>query len=242
MISISPDVKTTDSLLLWFMGFFAKNFKSHAIVKGGMVLRLMHSPRATNDLDVLFVPFTSKKQVVPQIKTILDEVNGIESSVIADSKCIRCLIKYGKLQIQIEGSIAEACEYESVSMSELGVPIILAVQRRDIALANKIAAWNERHLMRDLYDIYFFVSVLQVKPNLETLQSRLKNVYSGRTNKSKSMDIQALVHAIEEAAMNISSKSLNDELGAVLHVNELAGLDLRIKVALNRLAEHLKGC
>lgn len=60
--TIDPIVKNIDELLLWFMGYFAQTFRNRAIIKGGMVLQLLNSPRATNDLDILFVPFTSKKK------------------------------------------------------------------------------------------------------------------------------------------------------------------------------------
>jgi predicted nucleotidyltransferase component of viral defense system len=241
MTTIAPAVKTTDDLLLWFLGYFAQKFRNRAIVKGGMVLRLLNSPRATNDLDILFVPFSSKKEILPELEQVLADVDEIESQVSADSKCIRCRVRYGKLQIQIEGTIAESCEYESVSTVSHGAPLLLAIQRRDIALAHKIGAWNERDLMRDLYDIHYFISVLGVKPDLLTLEERLRHVFSGRKNRSKAMTMSELIHKMELAHRNLDAKRLNEELGAILSKNERAGLDMKIKTGLYRLMEMLRG-
>lgn len=241
MITIAPAVKTTDDLLLWFLGYFAQKFRNRAIVKGGMVLRLLNSPRATNDLDILFVPFSSKKDILPELEQALDDVDGIESQESADSRCIRCRVRYSKLQIQIEGTIAESCEYESVSTVSHGTPLLLAVQRRDIALAHKIGTWNERGLMRDLYDIHYFISVLGVKPDLPTLEDRLQHVFSGRSNRSKIMTMSELIHKMELAHRNLDVKRMNEELGAILSKDERAGLDLKIKAGLYRLMEVLRG-
>jgi predicted nucleotidyltransferase component of viral defense system len=53
------------------------------------------------------------------------------------------------------------------------VSSIIQVIDFGIALANKLAAWNERRLVRDLYDIYFLYKMVCVVPDEETLQFRL---------------------------------------------------------------------
>ncbi len=53
--------ESTEALLAWIVDFFADRFGNSAILNGGMSLRLMHSPRYTNDVDYIFVPFDSKK-------------------------------------------------------------------------------------------------------------------------------------------------------------------------------------
>jgi hypothetical protein len=188
----------------------------------------------TNDLDLLFVPFTSKNEILPELRRDMSEVEGVESKISADSKCIRCLVRYGQIQIQIEATIAESCEYESISAISQGTPILLAAQRRDIALAHKLGAWNERHLMRDHYDLYFFVSVLNVMPDMGTLRERLLKVFSGRTNRSKAMALPELIAKLKQARNQLSDKVIKAELGAILSRNELAGLDLKIKEPMHQ--------
>ena len=48
---------TRDELFVQIMHRFAEAFEDHAIIKGGMALRLLDSPRATTDIDYVFVPY-----------------------------------------------------------------------------------------------------------------------------------------------------------------------------------------
>ena len=49
-----PENATRDSLFVWLMHSIQEVFQDHAVLKGGMCLRLLHSPRSTNDLDYVF--------------------------------------------------------------------------------------------------------------------------------------------------------------------------------------------
>ena len=51
-------------LIARVLDLFAQKFDKRAILRGGMVLRILGSPRFTNDLDYLFVPYESKKDIV----------------------------------------------------------------------------------------------------------------------------------------------------------------------------------
>lgn len=50
---------------------------------------------------------------------------------------------------------------------------IVRVMALDYALAHKLAAWNERRLLRDLYDGYFLAGRLGETPVREVLDQRL---------------------------------------------------------------------
>ena len=43
---------------------------------------------------------------------------------------------------------------------------IIRVMNFNTALAHKLAAWNERDLIRDLYDAYYLFVVLHARPDL----------------------------------------------------------------------------
>ena len=58
---------TRDGLLLWFIHAFGDELEDHAVLKGGMALRLLDSPRHTNDLDYVFVSYGSKRDIVPLV-------------------------------------------------------------------------------------------------------------------------------------------------------------------------------
>ena len=59
---------TSDGLFLWIMHRFAEVFANHAILKGGMAMRLIDSPRSTTDIDYVFMPYASKRNVRQEIE------------------------------------------------------------------------------------------------------------------------------------------------------------------------------
>lgn len=48
---------TREGLMVWVMHRFARALGEQAVIKGGMALRLLDSPRSTNDIDYVFVPY-----------------------------------------------------------------------------------------------------------------------------------------------------------------------------------------
>ena len=86
--------KSTEALLSWIVDFFAQKFGNSAILKGGMSLRLMHSPRYTNDVDYIFVPFDSKKDVKTLVGEALAQVEGLSFNTTMNSKALRIIIDY----------------------------------------------------------------------------------------------------------------------------------------------------
>ena len=69
------NIESDEALRIFIINHLAEKMGAHAILKGGMVLRLLESPRYTNDLDYIFVPFKSKKDIVDLIKSALEEIN-----------------------------------------------------------------------------------------------------------------------------------------------------------------------
>ena len=45
-----------EALIARVLNLFAQRFPRQAVLRGGMVLRVLGSPRLTNDLDYLFIP------------------------------------------------------------------------------------------------------------------------------------------------------------------------------------------
>ena len=68
------EAKTQQSLMVWLINFIADKFGNSAILKGGMELRLLDCPRFTNDLDFIFVPYSSKKDVS---KIVIEALNKV---------------------------------------------------------------------------------------------------------------------------------------------------------------------
>ena len=109
------------------------------------------------------------------------------------------------------------------------------------ALAHKLAAWNERRLMRDLFDCYFFVGRLEVEVDRSTLESRLASVSSRipAIARRNSMSLAEFANELADAAGKLTAEALRDELVGLVPEEELAGLDLRMKAVLRKLADRL---
>lgn len=241
-------IESNEGLMVWIMTALADTLEAHAILKGGMVLRLLDCPRSTNDLDYVFVPYDSKKAIVPLIERALRSLEGVTWSHTLHSTSVRFLVSYEKFSTQIEANVASACSTEPVSTSALArpahqTPRVIRVMRLDLALAHKIGAWNERGLMRDLYDIYFLHTILGKLPDLPTLNRRLarvryaKNV--SRAGKPKTMNMQELCHKLRDAAHTLDAKAIVQQLGDYLTPAEYTGLEHKIKISLAHLVDVL---
>jgi len=233
---------TQDGLFLWVMHRFAEVFEEHAVIKGGMALRLLDSPRHTMDIDYVFVPFSSKKEIVDRIDKVLHEIEGAVIAIELHSKMLTADLRVDGAAIQIEASVATECEAIPMATGgfaqSVGHPSqIVRVMNPSYALAHKIAAWNERRLLRDLYDCYFLASRAGALPDLEVLDLRLAKIQSRlpRLKKIGSMSRSQLADELVQAATHLSDKSLEQELTGILPPEELAGLGIRIRAAVERL-------
>ena len=106
---------TSDGLFLWVMHRFAEVFEDHAIIKGGIQLRLLECPRSTTDIDYVFVPFRSKKEIVDRIRSVLTELEDAETSLSVHSKMLRATVRLDSVSIQIEASVSMECSAMSIA-------------------------------------------------------------------------------------------------------------------------------
>lgn len=237
---------TTDGLFLWVMHRFSERFGHEAILKGGMALRLFECPRSTTDIDYIFSPFSSKKEIEASIREVLAELEDASIDLKLHSKMIRAIVKLDAVSIQVEVSVASACSSEAMATAEfargVGQPSrVVRVQARSAALAHKLAAWNERRLLRDLYDIYFLVARVGAQPDPDELSTRLARIQSRRPElkSTRSMTRTEFAEHLRLAAEGLTQAGLEEELGPLLPEEELAGLDIRVRAVLARLSESL---
>lgn len=239
---------TTDGLFLWVMHRFAEVFEDHAVLKGGLALRLLDCPRSTVDIDYVFVPYRSKKEVRTRIEDVLAELEGAEVSISTHSRMVRATLRVDSASIQIEANVDTECPAFPVPTAGFataqGQPSrVVRIMALDHALAHKIAAWNERRLMRDLYDCYFLSSRLGQTPNTEALDARLGKIESKlpQLRRRKTMTREALAGELRRTAASLTERALSEELAPILPPDELAGLVPRLHSAMVKIAEHLEG-
>jgi predicted nucleotidyltransferase component of viral defense system len=231
--------RNTEELLAWVINFFADEFGGSAVIRGGMALRLLNSPRYTNDIDYVFIPFKSKNKLRPLIEKKLMGVQGLEFSISLNSKVMVVNIDYLSQSCQIEISAQNECASLAMSSSAVvspyGMPSkIVRVAELPAAFAHKIAAWNERALLRDLFDVYQYKAMLNVKPDLEILRERLAKPRN-YPNVHPAKNMEELKKKLLAAADNLGEKDIR-ELKPLLPAAELAGLHLRIAAALRETA------
>ncbi len=246
-------IQSDEGLRLWIINHLSDKLGNHAILKGGMVLRLLDCPRYTNDLDYVFIPFHSKKEIVPLIDKALSDLTGAQIQKGLHSTSLRYDIEFtnafGTFRTQLEANVSESCESEPITTSEAATlnkqqPRVVLVMRFDVALANKLAAWNERGLMRDLYDAYFINKHLNQTPHIPTLTTRLQKINYARRMKNsslpKSMTLSIFLDRLENKIRDLTDEALQEELRDSMGQDQLAGLSYKIKVTLIPMIESMR--
>lgn len=238
---------TRDGLFLWVMHRFAEVFEDHAVLKGGMALRLVDCPRRTVDIDYVFVPFRSKKEIADRVTEVLREIDGAAVDVNLHSKMLRAGFRVDDAAIQVEVNVSDHCETIPMSTGgfarSIGQPAqVVRVMSPSSALSHKLAAWNERRLFRDLYDCYFLVGRVGTSPDPVVLDRRLANIESrlpGLKRRSR-MSRDEFVAELRDAVSALTDEDSEAELAGILPAEELAGLAIRIRAAVERVAEFIE--
>ncbi|MCP4444011.1 MAG: nucleotidyl transferase AbiEii/AbiGii toxin family protein [Myxococcales bacterium] len=238
---------TQDKLFVWVIHRLAERFENHAILKGGMVLRLLDSTRHTNDLDYVFVPYSSKKDVRTLLVEALEDLEGAQIEVTMHSRMVQVDLSLDGVSVALEASVARSCASSPMTTGafarSVGQPAqIVRIMDLGISLAHKLGAWNERRLLRDLYDVYFLWTHAGARPTMEVLASRLAKVESRlpKLRNVKSMSFANLAQALQEAANAIDANAIDREMGGLLPVEDLAGLAPRIRSAVVSAAQALR--
>lgn len=235
--------KKEERLLAIVIDRFAEKFGKRAILRGGMVLKAIGSARYTNDIDYVFVPYKSKKDIMPEIISSLKSIDKSEVDYSLNSQCLRIILTVDETTIQIEVKVAENIKIEAISTKlispEFDLPKrVIHIVDHSISMANKLAAWNERRLIRDIYDIWFFLQ-MNVKPDLDILKKRLlKPKYSKLLKKEDYFigeDIDSFYEFIREKVSILKEKEITNEMSDYLHPEELVGLSSLFRATFVKL-------
>jgi hypothetical protein len=241
-----PRPATADDLFVWVLHRFAEEFEEHAVLKGGIALRLLDCPRSTTDIDYVFVPYASKKTIRTAIERLLRELPEAESEVSAHSRIVRATLAIDGASIQIEANVSLSCA--SIPMSSGGLarrsgqpPRIVRIMEPSVALAHKLAAWNERRLLRDVYDVWFLTSRIGAQPDLATLGERLAAIESRHPvlRRRTSMTRSEFAQELRVAAGALDERDVRDALAPLLPPDDLVGLLPRLRNAMLGVADAL---
>jgi predicted nucleotidyltransferase component of viral defense system len=232
-----------ERLLAQILDIFAQKFDKKAVLRGGMVLRILGSPRFTNDLDYVFVPYSSKKEIVEEILTCLSKIENAEITHSLNSKCLRVAIATPEATVQVEAKVAMEVKI-ATSSTRLFSPLhqlpprLIPVMDYELALAHKMAAWNERRLTRDIYDIWFYLQ-MGIRPDEETLAERLKKpLYSKLVKKKAHFKGKAptpFYDFIRDHVSTLTDEIIANELADYLPPDQLPGLAMQFRAAFTKL-------
>jgi len=238
-------LRETENLMVRIMTVLADAFGNHAVLKGGMELRLLDCPIFTNDLDYIFVPFSSKNDIEDGVLNELKKNPDFSVSCSVNSKCIRYIVTCNSATVQVEVNVAQECKTSELSTSSLAQrnnmqSRIIRVMDLPSALSHKLAAWNERGLIRDLYDVYYLKVILHVDLDFTILKSRLLKIEPrSRGGKPGKMSIGQFVQKLKDTSF-INQSDVEKELRDYLEPQQLPGLEKKIISALNRVIEFIE--
>lgn len=208
------------------------------------MLRILGCERLTNDLDYVFVPFRSKKDVLDDVLAALKELDGAEISHSMNSKCLRIIVGIKDIRIQIEIKTALEMPTRIVSTKDFSAlyalpPRLIPIMDYPVALANKLGAWNERRLLRDVYDIWFYLK-LGVRPDRQTLEDRLKKPEYSRLVKNaeqfKGHTTSEFYTFLYSHVQKLTDQDIAESLRDYLPEEDLPGLAMRFKAEISKLA------
>ena len=235
--------KQVERLLAQVLDLFAEQFGRKAILRGGMVLRVLGSARYTNDLDYTFAPYNSKSEIVDEILDTLSRIPNAQITHSLNSQCLRVVLSVADTSIQIEAKVAKSVKSSIASTRLLSTQHdfpkrLIPIVDLSVALADTLAAWNERRLMRDIFDICFFLQ-MNIKPNIEVLHKRLKKPRYSRLIDDKSRyrgaTLNEFYEFIRQNVSMVTDKQIQEELADYLLPDELAGLANYFRAVLVKL-------
>ena len=242
-------INSEEQFLIWLINHMSESFGPKVILRGGMILRLLDSPRATHDLDYAFTGFESKKQLVSPVLKSLKDFKQITINHTLHSTNVRFDLKLkndnDQFHIVLEANVIKNCPSVVISTGETAQkfhlePKLILTMKHEIALANKLAAWIERRLVRDLYDAYYFYRFVNIRPDLETLSTRLKKLnYADKIlkkNAPKSLTLKAFCDLLSSELRLLNDKTIKSGL-VNIEPKLLPGLLLKIRSALLEMVD-----
>lgn len=232
-----------EKILFEIINQFHDRFGKHAILRGGMVLRILGCERYTNDVDYVFVPYASKKDIEEDVLDALNALPNVSLEHSMNSKCLRVKVLRDKIAVQVE--IKTAMDESIIVLStkylaeQMGLPPrILPVMDLSLALSDKMAAWNERRLPRDLYDVFFFMR-MGIRPNPERLEKRLRKPQYSKLVKApdhfQGTGLEAFYAFLRDRVNQLDEADFLQPLADILPEDELPGLLLRLRAEVAKL-------
>ncbi len=237
----------TEELLARLMGRLAERFKNALVLKGGMLLRLLNSPRATQDIDYCWVRTKKRNVLASEIREAVEQIEGLAvTDSHSNSRGVFLTVKdrnsgaIAKIEVNVVPALHRAPKALSTAPLANRYSVraqVIATMDLSEALSHKIAATLERDLARDLYDL------AQLEPltsfDVETLQERLGDLEIRRAKK-RAVDLNEAADLLARKLEELDAKKIFAELGGLVPPEHLPGLDQVIRNSVLRLIDRMR--
>ena len=240
-------MKAPEELMAKVMNALAEKYKNSLILKGGMLLRLLNSPRATQDLDYCWIRTKKRDIFAQEIKATLEQLAGIVvTGIQANSRGIflDILDQNSGEKTKLEINVEKSTYLPPKPLTNSGLtnlyslkPQIIATMDLSEAFSHKIAASLERNLVRDLYDLMQFEPLTPFDET--TLRARLSNLEINRA-KPKKISLKEASKMLQDKISSLTQKKIVDELSAVFPREQIVGLDMLIRASVGRIIQRLE--
>lgn len=170
---------------------------------------------------------------------ILSQLSESPLSISYHSSILQVTATINGVSIIIEGSTSEAFEPVVISTAPLAMrlqqqPCLISIMPNDMSLSHKLAAWLERRLTRDLYDIYILYERFEATPDLDILDKRLLNIHylKGIKPRPKIKSTQEFLAFLKEQVQSIKPELIEAQLQGLIDDRELEGIGTHIKIII----------
>lgn len=239
------EILKQEKLLLRILHLLNKKFKNKIFLKGGMQLRLLNSPRYTQDIDFVFCPKISRKIIAKEIESALAKESDITiKNIRMNSRGIFLdTVSDGiiaKLEISVEKELNCPPEIQSTVALSQNVQMeseLVSTLSKQEAFSHKIAAALERNVARDLYDISIFEPLTSFDE--KTLKKRLEKLEVNR-QKPAPYTFDEAAQKLKQKADKLTQENIDESLGTMLPQNARVGAVDRIKISICRLVQILE--
>ena len=233
-----------EQLLLKLMHLLAKNFKNQAVLKGGMRLRLLNSPRQTQDADYVFSGQSSRREILTRLKKIIAgeaNIKILNTEMNSRGLIIECSTGDATAFLEIATSQILDLPPESMTTSALAsryqMPAqVITIMSLAESYVHKIAACLERRALRDLYDLTILQPLTVLDHNV--LKKRLSHLFIER-KKPVAISVAEAARRLSLRGEDLQQKNLERELHGLVPDDFLTGGRGIIKNCLNKLCQEL---
>lgn len=240
-------MKSTEELLILLLNHLAEKMKDRLILKGGMLLRLLQSPRPTQDLDFVLISKESRKVLVREIISCLDELQAIEvtrQNLNSRGIFLDVRDRESKIEATLEINVVLSTHLPPEPISTARVSSLYSLAGRVVsamapaeAFSNKIAASLERKVIRDIYDLSLFEPMTSF--DQETLKDRLSKLQIHRT-KPRTVTLVEAADLLQKRLDELTEEKIKTELYPLLPDEYRGGLLLPIRASVSRIIQKLK--